>query len=430
MTTAGLTFFQELFLVNQTGETGFLREKSREKFLSIGLPNKKNEAFQYFPALRFAEYCEKGEKIIPSGTAKQTDSFLFSETMQSCFVFLDGTFEEKLSCLENLPEKIVALPLDKALKGSYASFLRHRLTTLLEEENDPLALLNGALFGEGLFIYVPPKLKVETPLQFLFLNGDGPVFHSAPRIHILVGGGAEIQIVSRSEGRGISNAFIDVAVEEGAVVSHTDYSESEEEDFGFTSFRASLKKESFLHSLAYHPASRCRRVDYKIFLKGERGHAEIFGLGSLSDTRHLHTSVHMEHAAPSCRSEQLFKSVLSGQSRASFTGKIYVKRVAQKTEAYQLSRSLLLSEGPISYTKPNLEIFADDVKASHGATISRPDLMQKFYLQSRGLSSTEASSLLTRGFCAEILEKISLESLKKKALRECSFVFDKRDEKE
>ncbi len=139
----------------------------------------------------------------------------------------------------------------------------------------------------------------------------------------------------------------------------------------------------------------------------------------LGNREQSHINIYMDHSAPSCISRQFFKNVLAAQSLSSFTGKIYVKRAAQKTEAYQLNQNLLLSDQATANSKPNLEIFADDVKASHGATVSQLDDEQAFYLRTRGVSAQEAKSLLTIGFCREVLDGIEISSLRDKLSRLC-----------
>ncbi|MES2200490.1 MAG: Fe-S cluster assembly protein SufD [Chlamydiota bacterium] len=414
MTVAGVNFFQDLFIESEQKELASLQKRAMEKFLLIGLPDKRMESFQYFPHLRFLSYYQGLKSAINLGILEDIDSLLLPETKESYFVFKDGVFCSEKSSLKGLEKKIVVLSLKEALKGSYAPFLQHRWQMLLEQETDPFALLNGALCQDGLFIYIPPKVKVKVPLQFLFMQTSNSLLHSAPRVHVFVGADAEVQLITSTEGGAIYNGFIDIAVEERAAVFHTSYTGKEKEPFGFSSFRASLKKEGFLQSLSCALGVNCRREDYRISLLGERAHVDLSGLSSVSDHNQAHMHVQIDHIAPLCQSRQLFKQVLLGQSRASFTGKIHVTRLAQKTEAYQLSRSLLLSDSAITYVKPNLEIFADDVKASHGATISQIDEEQKFYLQSRGVSAVEATALLTQGFCQEILDKIPLDSLQEK----------------
>jgi Fe-S cluster assembly protein SufD len=150
------------------------------------------------------------------------------------------------------------------------------------------------------------------------------------------------------------------------------------------------------------------RHDYRVAMSGENSEALLHGLLTLKDRREAHNNILIDHQAPHCRSNQLFKGVLSDVSRSSFEGKILVRQEAQKTEAFQLNNNLLLSERANADSKPNLEIFADDVKASHGATIGQLNAEHLFYLKTRGLRDIEAKKLLVNGFCREILDLIPI----------------------
>jgi Fe-S cluster assembly protein SufD len=188
-----------------------------------------------------------------------------------------------------------------------------------------------------------------------------------------------------------------------------------------------LKKESKLHSYFATFGSPGFRRDYSVALLGERSEAHLKGLTALGGKAESHIHVHMDHIAPLCQSRQFFKNVLIEKGRSSFTGKIYVRRPAQKTEAYQLNKNLLLSDLATANTKPNLEIFADDVKASHGATVAQLDEDQLFYLRTRGIPCSEAKGLLTMGFCQEILEDIPVPSLRNTLSLWCrSFLLEQR----
>ncbi len=418
MMTKTLDLFQSLFEKNK--ERGFLlgQESDWEKFLVKGLPDKKTEAFQYFPFLRFSDYFRKTEFVKNIVCLEEISSLVLPESKDSCIVLKDGVFCRELSCISGLMKKVVVMSLQEAFASSYGAFLRHRQQMLSDKETDPFALLNGALCEGGLFIYVPPKVKLSVPLQILFACTNENMLYTAPRVHIFAGADSELQLTTSSEGGGVYNGFVDIAVEERATVFYTSYIGKRKEDFGFTSFRASLKQDACLESVSCLFEPNCRREDFKVFLLGQRARVDLLGLSAVSDSGQSHIHVEMNHMAPSCYSKQLFKQVLADRSRSSFTGKIHVMKPAQKTEAYQLNRSLLLSDDAITYTKPGLEIFADDVKASHGATVAQIDDEQKFYLQSRGVPEEEAKLLLTQGFCGEILDKISLESLEKKCREE------------
>ena len=177
-------------------------------------------------------------------------------------------------------------------------------------------------------------------------------------------------------------------------------------------FRATLKSNATLKHLALTTSGSLNRNRLKLALLGDNASTLLQGLWSLSENHQCHTNVHVEHVFPNCRSLQKFKGVLKKQAQSSFEGKIYVHPEAQKTEAYQLNQNLLLSDAAVANAKPNLEIFADDVKASHGATMSEVDEEQLFYLQSRGLTKERARTLLVSGFIQEILDQIPYPSVR------------------
>ncbi|MES2122471.1 MAG: SufD family Fe-S cluster assembly protein, partial [Chlamydiota bacterium] len=169
---------------------------------------------------------------------------------------------------------------------------------------------------------------------------------------------------------------------------------------------ATLKKDARLQSFTLTSGAKSVRHSYGVQLNGENAEAELKGLSMLSGNRTSHAHVKMVHAAERTRSMQKFKTVLSDASQSSFEGKILVHAIAQKTEAYQLNNSLILSPGAVANCKPNLEIFADDVKASHGATISQIDPQQLFYLTTRGIDEKTARELLVQGFCREMTDQL------------------------
>ena len=210
--------------------------------------------------------------------------------------------------------------------------------------------------------------------------------------------------------------MIDIALDEGSSLEHSLYLEFPKKAWGFTAVRATLKKQSALDCINASTGSKAARQDYRVTLLGEEADAKISGLCWLEENHQSHAHVLVEHIAPNCRSNQFFKSALSGISQSSFTGKIFVGQKAQKTQAYQLNNNLLLVEGPIAYSKPGLEILADDVKASHGATMTQLSSDQLFYLKTRGLSEETAKTLLVLGFCKEILDRMSCQSIREKAL--------------
>ncbi|HEX4839594.1 MAG TPA: Fe-S cluster assembly protein SufD [Rhabdochlamydiaceae bacterium] len=378
-----------------------MREKAWDHFLELGLPEKNDEAFPYVPLRRLYEHNVKETPYFPS--KEKILSSIYPECRGSYFVFINGAYQQDLSDLSGLSKKIVALPLADAMR-SYGPFLQSRWSKTLKEEPDPFAVLNLALHPQGLFFYAPPKVVVEKPVQTLFLT-TAETFSPA-RLQLFLASQTQVQWISTIAGDGIHNTFLDVALEDGASFDQT---EAPRNGYGWhlNHFRATLKRDSRLKYFALTQGSRTTRHSLRAQLQGENADLLLQGLWDLQNNSHAHTHVFVEHAAPHARSLQKFKGVLKDTAQSSFEGKIFVRPQAQKTEAYQLNHNLLLSESAIAHAKPNLEIFADDVKASHGATFAQVDEEQLFYLKSRGISTETASQLLIRGYRQEMVSQIS-----------------------
>lgn len=382
-----------------------MRESAWDHFLELGLPEKNAEPFRYLPLrqLYTTDFAVRSRLPLVKNTLA---GHIYPECAHSHFVFVDGEFSEALSDFSALPAQIVISPLAEAMR-SYGNFLQNRGAKALREERDPFAVLNAAVHTKGLFIYIPPKCVVETPIQCLQLTSSG---HSFPRIQLLLGAGAEARWIASAaplaeEPYWVSGVF-DVALEEGAQFHFTSCCQVAETGWYFEAMRATLKQNSRLRAVSATTGGKAVRYDYRIALTGENSEADLSGIAMLEGSRQAHTYVVVEHQAPHCRSMQLFKGVLNGISQSSFEGKILVRQAAQKTQAYQLNNYLILGERAIANSKPNLEIFADDVKASHGATVTQLDPRQVFYLSARGLSPLQAKTLLIGGFCKQITDRI------------------------
>ncbi len=288
---------------------------------------------------------------------------------------------------------------------TYGIALQNRFARSLKEEADPIAALNWALHGCGVFLYVPPNIRIEEPIEIHHLF-TSPQMATAS-LQIFLGKGASLNLIQRSshlDDAPFGNVRLDASLDEGSSLFFGDKQQWPEHSIHFQTFRCVLKRDSRLHFLSVSSGAKLARSSIKVQLLEENATALMQGLWRLDRQLQSHTHVAVEHAAPHCRSRQHFKGVLKGQSRSSFEGKIAVLSAAQKTEAYQLNNNLLLSDEAAAFTKPNLEIFADDVKATHGATIAQLQQEELFYLRSRGLKLDEAKEILTGGFCDEILQ--------------------------
>lgn len=393
------------------------REKAWDRFSELGLPTRKDDVFRYLK-LRML-YRHAYENSQPKAIdAKVIEPYIYPECQQALLVFVNGHFAPELSCLQGLPEKVVISPLSLAMRP-YGALLTNQMAKSIKEEKDPFALLNLAMHGEGAFFYLPPRTHCKTPVQVLFLaDGDEIASMSTPRLQLFVGSSAEIELFSThaqlSSGPLCINQRVDMTLEENA---HVRYVQANSHRSGmvwhFDALRATLKKASTLKSISVSNGSEAVRNDYNIALAGEGCEAQLNGIWLLKERREVHQHIFVDHQAPNCLSRQLFKGVLYDQSHSSFEGKIMVRQAAQETNAFQLNNNLLLSEGASAESKPNLEIFADNVKASHGATMGQLEKEELFYLQSRGFSLPEAQKLLVRGFCQEVIHMITQPTLRK-----------------
>lgn len=378
-----------------------------DRFQEIGLPTKQNEVYRY---VRFKDLYS-----LPFSAALPFDASI--TPVESTLVFANGAYCEDLS---SPPKGVIALPLSKAF-STYGSFLTARMNKWTKEENDPFAALNGAYYTEGLFLYLPPKCVCSTPIRIIhYTEGSPKPAHLCPRIHLFAGKESAAEITWQQSGSLAHvwvNAFIDCALEEAASLTLTQVNHLPETAHHFCALRATLKRRSMLKSFSVTNGSATSREDYLVRLQGEEAEASLYGVWSLKDHRQHHVNLWIDHQEPSCTSLQKFKGTLEDSSRSSFEGKIYVHQKAQKTQAYQMNNNLILGERAAANSKPNLEIFADDVKASHGSTIGQIDPEQLFYFQARGVPASLAQKLLVQGFSKEVIDLIPQQLLREEALR-------------
>lgn len=385
-----------------------LRQQAWDRFLEKGLPDKKSEVYQYVKLRKlFARELTQGQKreLDPSKLSLEGERLLF----------INGFFCPEMSVI---PKEVEILPLSEAI-FSFGTFLNNQWAKMVKEEKDPFALLNSALFTEGALIYLPPKKRLPNPLQLYFITTDAPIF-SMPRLEVFLGGAAEAHFVTHHialSGGGFVNAFTNLHLEEGAKATLTQAALDLPDLWVFDALRAHLKREATLTTHMATTGTETARFDYQVELAGERAQAHLNGLWMLKENREAHVHVLMKHSAPFCPSLQHFKGVLNDSSRSSFEGKIFVHKEAQKTDSFQMNNNLLLSDHAQAYSKPNLEIFADDVKASHGATFGQLDAEELFYLKARGLNEREAKGFLTRAFLQEVLYKMEASSLRSQLMQ-------------
>lgn len=392
-----------------------IRAKAWDHFLELGLPTKKEEVFRYLKlrTLYSKTYRSAQRRVL---NQNEIDPYILPECQTSLLVFVNGFFAPELSNYSGLSSKVAISTLSTAAH-TFSTFLNNQWAKGIKEETDPFAVLNAALHQDGVFVYLPPNTIAGKPIQVLsIVDADNESMLILPRIHVFAGAHSEVSFISTqglcSGQHHFVNTVFDFAVEEGAKVEYIQSVQHESDDaWHFDATRATLKRNSVFKTIAATNGSGTVRFDYRVVLAGENSEALLNGISMLKGKKEAHTHVLIEHQAPHCHSMQLFKCALNEFGRSSFEGKILVRQAAQKTDAFQLNNNLLLSDRANADSKPNLEIFADDVKASHGATFGQLDQEQIFYMKTRGFSDAEAKNLLVEGYCQEVINQVSIPVL-------------------
>lgn len=385
------------------------KQKSWDRFLLLGLPHAKTEDFRYLPMKQL--YTLNFQEQNSSDLSWDIKQWIHPGYEDFCLVFVDGKFSQKLSTLQQL-QGIVVQSFHQSFQ-SFGTFQQNHLENFIKKEKDPFALLNLALHPKGGFFYIPEKVQKVLKIQILSIQTHAAM--TPVRIQGFFGKNTHTELIHTSVNICDSHIWnhidFDFILDEKAKVQFCSIPQSHPKEWYFSSFRAELKTKADLHAFFAPTHLKIFRQKCHITLQGKQSKAVLSGVWNSKKQNQVHWNTYMEHVAEECISSQQFKGVLHEESRSSFDGKIYVHPQAQKTDSYQSNRNLILSPKAKAFVKPNLEIYADDVKASHGATISQISEDQLFYLKSRGLSLHQAKTLLVEGFYQEILQTCPIPSL-------------------
>ena len=391
-----------------------LREKAFGFFTENGFPTVQNEDWKYTNVAPIAkEEFQIGEGA--SFTSETIAPFVFDESKQSVLVFTNGSFDKNLSNVEALGEAAVLSFSEVSADEKFGSIFKTKLGSLIDFEKNGFAALNAAFIGEGAFLFIPKNAKIDAPVQFLFLTEDGKA--SFPRVLVIAETFSEATIIETynrdGETKYLTDAVIEVSLAAEAKVKHYKVQRESHNAFHVGATGAEIERGSVYDATNITLGARLSRHDIDFKFNAEGGEAFVDGLYLIGDDQHHDTHSVIDHALPNCVSHQTYKGIVDGKARAVFNGKIFVRENASGTDGYQSNKNLLLSNDARVDTKPQLEIFNDDVKCAHGATVGQLDEEELFYLLSRGLNESLARNLLTYGFAEEIVNKIEIESIKK-----------------
>jgi Fe-S cluster assembly protein SufD len=393
-----------------------LRESAIASFEKLGFPTARNEDWRYtnvgpLVASVFGreEHGTHDTKAIAAG-AIRTLSFANHR-----LVFVNGVFSPELSRMHRLPVGVRVESLANALSRD-DGILHAHLSRYIRYQEHAFVALNTAFIEDGAFIFFPKRVVVEEPIYLVFVSTGqhGPVV-SHPRTLIVAEEGSQTRIVESHVGAG-GGAYFANAVTEivggGAHIDHYLLQRGGNEGFHIGSVEAHLERQSDFSAHAITLSGSLVRNDVHVVLNGEGAECSLNGLYVMDGKGHVDNHTEIEHCMPRAKSRELYKGILSESARGVFNGKILVHKDAQKSDARQTNKNLILSEKAVINTKPQLEIHADDVKCSHGSTVGQLDRDSLFYLRARGIGLAEAQSLLCYAFASEVINRVKIAPMR------------------
>jgi Fe-S cluster assembly protein SufD len=395
------------------------RESAYEKFLKLGIPTKKNEAYKYTNLNTFFDHDYYTYFIPTESDFKKAESFRcdLSDLDAHGLVLLNGFYPEINDKLKQLPSGVWIGSLNEAAVR-FPEIIEKHYGKYAKNDNDGLLQLNTAMASDGVFIYVPDNVILTKPIQVINLVQTESDIFNQHRNLIVVEKGAQISLIicdhTLSPLKSLTNAVTEVYVGENANFDLIRVQNEHNNAAKMTHTFIYQERNSVASSnnITLH-GGLVRNSTYN-FLGGERAENHSYGLFLADKFQHVDNFVNVDHAVPNCTSDQLFKGVLDDMATGAFNGRILVRQDAQKTLAYQKSNNILLTDDAKMDAKPQLEIFADDVKCSHGATVGQLDSDALFYLQSRGINKREARLMLMFGFAHEVIQNIKIEPLRER----------------
>ena len=389
------------------------REQASRRFAEVGFPNTRQEDWRFTNVAPIAD----AKFPLASGSFAQAPSLVAGVRIPGALTLaiVNGQFAAGLSDLSALPKGVrIAGLRDGARDGTDG--LEQHLGKVFNIDAHPFAALNTAHLDDGVAIFVASGAAIETPIHIVTVTGSDLAVTAHPRVLVVAGANSQVRIAQTFIGAAgsvyFNNAVAEVVVGEGAIVDYcTDQRESDGA-YHVANIQAHVEAKGVFASHAFATGAKIQRHDIGIGLKGEGADCTMNGVYLADGERLMDTHTSLDHAMPHCTSHEIYKGILSGKAKAVFNGRIIVRIDAQKTDAKQTNRALLLSDEATINSNPQLEIFADDVKCTHGAAVGQLDEEAMFYLQARGLTRAEARDMLLHAFAGEVLDGLKIPALR------------------
>ncbi|MCD6234467.1 MAG: Fe-S cluster assembly protein SufD [Candidatus Marinimicrobia bacterium] len=414
-------FYQNLWMPTSGDQMTFLknfREESLKKLEKTPFPTLKHEEWKYTDLTDLSTQAPIQSTLsdLDGLTPEAVYPYTFNQMKSHVLVFVNGYYAPRFSTTHDLPIDMCVESFAEATQKD-PDGIKAYLGKTDKKGNDYFSYLNGAFFTDGAVIRIPENYQCERPIHLLYLTvGNENLRYSAIRNIILMGAGSSATVVETYDSLDrkpvLTNAVTEVFVGENAGLRHHILQLQNEKSLFFGSTNSTLLRDSRYLNTWVSLGSRLSRKDVDADLTGPGSNCQLYGLYAGRDGQLMDNRTVITHHTPHATSNQVYKGILDDESRGVFNGKILVAQDAQKTEAHQLNRNLILSDKAHADSKPQLKIFADDVKCSHGATVGQLDKTAMFYLQSRGIAKEVARSMLTFAFANDVVDSIILGSVR------------------
>jgi len=394
-----------------------LRRSAISKFSELQFPTTRDEEWKYTNISPLLKHDFVPVQKSAEDYDVEVNHFLFDKMEHSLIVFINGMYSSGLSKIKDLPKGVIVKSLSEAIKEDNPIVKRH-LGQYADFKNHIFTSLSAAFVQDGAFIYIPDGKVVEDPIHILFLTiSDNQKILVQPRNLFVAGKNSQFTIIEHfastsDEDIYFTNSVTEIVTEENAFVDHLKVQEESKKAFHIGRMDVHQERNSNFVSHLISFGAAISRNDFNSRFNDDGGESMLNGLFLIEGTQLFDAHTLIDHAKPHCNSHEHYKGILMGSSRGVFNGKVIVRKNAQKTNAFQENNNIILSDDALVNTKPQLEIFADDVKCSHGATIGQLDNDAMFYLKTRGIGVDRAKAILIHAFASDVVRYIKVNAVR------------------
>lgn len=422
-------WFRQTAHINATAMPTWLleyREQQRAAFMKHGIPARNNERWKYADLGSVAQqhFAMAGSPV--NIEHENVNAHRINDNDALLLVFVDGRFAATYSDIDQLPKGVIACSLLEALV-KHEELIKDNFNQDISAREYPFAALNSALFTDGLFLYVPQGVKLNRQLHILSLASGREAAMVTPHHLFVLGEGSEATIINEyagvEGGKYFTNAVTSINANANSRLTLIKLQHENDDALHMENFFVKQRRDSNINITHVTTGAIFSRDDVIVQLKESGAECETNGFYHASrDGQYVDHHIDVDHSAPRTNSGMLYKGIAEKKSRAVFNGSLYVEKDAQKINAYQENHNLLLSGLAEVYSKPELEIYADDVKCRHGATTGQLDQDAMFYMRARGIDKVSAMNILLRGYVDEVLQRIAHSALREHAMKQVKFL--------